>query len=113
MSKLTQPLQDLMGTSSYLTWSGAPDTQGTWGLQQETWKLGSGQGDTAGEPMRTEVTETGGPSRLSKVVAVSGRLGVEHAWAGGCQGVAGERAGHILHRKQAMTSSIYNQQQVR
>jgi hypothetical protein len=39
-----------MGTSSSLTWSGAPDTQGTRGLQQETRDLGSGQADTSGEP---------------------------------------------------------------
>jgi hypothetical protein len=29
-----------MGTSSSLTWLGVPDTQGTWGLQQETRDLG-------------------------------------------------------------------------
>jgi hypothetical protein len=49
-----------------------------------------------GEPRRTEVTEADGQSTLSKVVAMSVVQGVEQAW----EGVAGERAGHILHRKQ-------------
>jgi hypothetical protein len=53
------------------TWSAAPDKQGTWRLQQETWDLGCGQWGTEGEPMRMEVTEADGPSSLSLVVAVS------------------------------------------
>jgi hypothetical protein len=46
-----------MGTSSLLTWSGTPDTQGTWGVQQETRDLGSGLAVTTGEPRRAEGTE--------------------------------------------------------
>jgi hypothetical protein len=71
--------------------------------------LGSGWGNISGEPRRTEVTDAGGPTRLSKVVAVSVVQGVEQLCAGGWQGVAGERAGHIC-RKQAMTASIANQE---
>jgi hypothetical protein len=41
-----------MGTSSSSTWSGSPDTKDTWGLQQEMQDLGSGWGDTMGEPRR-------------------------------------------------------------
>jgi hypothetical protein len=46
------------------------------------------------------------PTRLSKVVAVSVVQGVEQVCAGGWQGVARGRAGHILRRKQALTASI-------
>jgi hypothetical protein len=42
-----------MRISLFVTWSEAPDKQGTWGLQQETRDLGSGQWDIKGEPMRT------------------------------------------------------------
>jgi hypothetical protein len=51
----------------------------------------------------------GGPTRLSKVVAMSVVRGVEQVCAGGWKGDVGERAGHILHRKQAVTTSISNQ----
>jgi hypothetical protein len=64
------------------------------------------------EPKRTELTEAGEPSILSKVVAVSAVQGVEQVCAGGWGGVAGERAGHILCRKQAMAASISNQRRV-
>jgi hypothetical protein len=60
-----------------------------------------------------EVTEAGGPTRLSKVVAVSVVQGVEQVCAGGWRGDVGERAGHILCRKQAVTASIHNQRCVR
>jgi hypothetical protein len=66
--------------------------------------LGGGWGDITGEPRRTEVTDTGGPTRLSMVVAVSVGQGVEKVCAGDWEGVAGERAGHILRGKQAMTA---------
>jgi hypothetical protein len=83
--------------------------QDTWGLQQEMRDLGGGWGDVNVEPRRTEVTDAGGPTRLSKVVAVSVVQGVKQARAGGWEGVAGERAGHILRRKEAVTASIANQ----
>jgi hypothetical protein len=63
-----------------------PDTQDTWGLQQETRDLGGGWGGITGEPRRTEVTEAGAPTRLSKVVAVSVVQGVEQVCAGGWEG---------------------------
>jgi hypothetical protein len=49
----------------------APETQGTWGLQHETRDRGCGQGDTEGEPVRMEVANADGSSRLSMAVAVS------------------------------------------
>jgi hypothetical protein len=55
------------------------------------------------------VTEAGGPTRLYKVVAVSVVQGVEQIGEGGWKGDAGERAGHILLSKQAVTASICNQ----
>jgi hypothetical protein len=55
----------------------------TWGLQQEMWGLGGGWGDITTEPRRTEVTAAGGPTRLSKVVAVPAVQGVEQVCAGG------------------------------
>jgi hypothetical protein len=96
-----------MGTSSSLIWSGVPDTQDTfsWGLQQE---LGGGWRDITGKPRMTEVTDAGGPTRLSKVVAMSVVQGVGLVCAG-WDGVAGERAGLILHMKQAVTANIANQ----
>jgi hypothetical protein len=96
-----------MGTSSLLIWSGVADVQDTWGQQQKMRELGGGWADIIGEPRRTEVTDSGGPTRLSRVVAVS--VGVEQACAGGCEGVPGERAGQILLRKQAVNASITNQ----
>jgi hypothetical protein len=57
-----------MGTLSPLIWLGVPDTQDTWGLQQEMRDLGGGWGDATGEPRRTEVTDAGEPTRLSKEV---------------------------------------------
>jgi hypothetical protein len=42
----------------------APGTQGTWGLQRETWGLDSGQGDSEGEAIMTEGAEGCKPSRL-------------------------------------------------
>jgi hypothetical protein len=54
-------------------------------------------------------SEAGGPSRLYQVAAMSVVLGTEQAWAGGCEGVAGERVGHILRRKEAVPVSISNQ----
>jgi hypothetical protein len=45
-----------------------------------------------------EVTEAGGPSILSKPVAVSVREEVEQLSAGGWEGVEGERVGHIRGR---------------
>jgi hypothetical protein len=92
-----------MGTSSSLTWSGAPDTQGTWGLQQETRDLGSGWGDTTGEPRRTEVTEAGGSSIASKAVAVTVVGRVEQACAGGWE----ESRGREKHTYN-MSASISN-----
>jgi hypothetical protein len=88
---------------------GSTDTQDTWGLQQEMRDLGGGWGDINGEPRRTEVTDAGVPTKLSKVVAVSVLQGVEQICAGGWEGVAGVRAGHILRRKEAVTASIANQ----
>jgi hypothetical protein len=55
------------------------------------------------------VTEAGGPTRLSKVVAVSVVQGVEQVREGGWKGDVGERAGHMLRRKHAVTASIRNQ----
>jgi hypothetical protein len=49
---------------------------------------------------------------LSKVVAVSIVQGVEQVCAGGWEGFAGERAGHILRTKQAVAASISNQRRV-
>jgi hypothetical protein len=46
-------------------------------LQQEMRNLGRGWGDRTGEPRSTEVTDAGGPTRLSKVVVVSVVQGVE------------------------------------
>jgi hypothetical protein len=66
-------------------------------------------GEITREPRRTEVTEAEGPTRLSKVVAVSVVQGVEQVCAGGWKGGAGEIAGHILRREQAVTASICNQ----
>jgi hypothetical protein len=83
--------------------------QDTWGLQQEMRDLGGGWGDIIGEPRRMEVTDPGGPTKLSKVVPVSVVQGVEQVCAGGWEGVTGDRAGHILRRKQALTASIANQ----
>jgi hypothetical protein len=54
----------------------------------------------------SEVTEAGESSRLSKVVAVPVLLGAEQTWAEGCEGVAGESAGRIVRRKQAVVASI-------
>jgi hypothetical protein len=54
--------------------------------------LGSGWGNTTGEPRRTEVTEAGGPSILSNVVAVSVVQGVEQVYAGGWEGVTGRES---------------------
>jgi hypothetical protein len=82
--------------------------QDTWGLQQEMRDLGGGWGGITGEPRRTKVADAGGPTRLSKVVSVSVVQGVEQVCAGGWEGVAGERAGHVLRRKQAVTASIAN-----
>jgi hypothetical protein len=48
-----------------------------------TGNLGSGRGVTTGEPRRTEVTEAGGRSILSKVVALSVVQGVEQAGVAG------------------------------
>jgi hypothetical protein len=96
-----------MGTSSSLIWAGVLDTQYTCGLQQEMRGLGGGWGDATGEPRGTE--DAGGPTRLFKVVAVSVVQGAEQVCAGGWEGVAGERARHILHRKKAVTASIANQ----
>jgi hypothetical protein len=101
-----------MGASSSLTWLVAPETQGTWGLQQETRNLGRSLGGMTGEPRRMEVTGSGLTSILSKVVAVYVVQGVEQAGAGGWEGVAGERSGHLLRRKQAMAASISNQRRV-
>jgi hypothetical protein len=95
-----------MGTSSSLIWLGVTDTQGTWGLQQEMRDVGGGWGDITGEPRRTDVTDAGRPTRLSKVVEVSVVQGVEQVCA---EGVVGERAGHILRRKQTVTASRANQ----
>jgi hypothetical protein len=97
-----------METSLSLTWLGVPDSEGTWGLQQKTPDLESVGGDTTGEPRRADLTEAGGPSTLSKVVAVSVVQGVEQAGAE----VAGERAGHILCRKHTVAASICNQRPV-
>jgi hypothetical protein len=101
-----------MGTSSLLIWStsGVPDTQDIWGLQQEMRERG-GWGDITGESRRTEVSDADGPTRLSKVEAVSVVQGVEQGCAGDWEGVAGEREGQIPHtsRKQAVTASIANQ----
>jgi hypothetical protein len=72
-----------MGTSSSLIWSGVPDTQDAWRLQQEMLDLGGGWGGIAGEPRRMEVTAARGPTRLSKVIAVSVVQGVEQVCAGG------------------------------
>jgi hypothetical protein len=74
---------------------------------------GSGWGDSMGGPRRTETTEAGGPSILSKVAAVSVVQGVEQLFAGSREGVAEERAGHILRRKQAGAASVSNQRRVR
>jgi hypothetical protein len=63
-------------------------------------------------PTRTEVTEAGGPSRLSKVVVMSVVLGVEQAWAEDQEGVPGESPGHQLRWIQAMAASISNQRRV-
>jgi hypothetical protein len=73
------------------------------------WDLGGSWGDITGEPRRAEVTDAGGPTRLPKVVAVSVVQGVEQVCAGGWEGVAGERAGHMQRRKQAVTTSIASQ----
>jgi hypothetical protein len=59
-----------------------------------------------------EVTGSGLTSILSKVVAVHVVQGVEQAGGGGWEGVAGERSGHLLRRKQAMEASISNQRRV-
>jgi hypothetical protein len=53
--------------------------------------LGGGWGDITGKPRRTEVTDAGGTTRLSKVVAVSVVQGVEQICAGAWEGVAQER----------------------
>jgi hypothetical protein len=71
--------------------------------------LGGGWRYITGKPRRAEVTDAGGPTRLSKVAAVSVVQGVEQVYAGGWEGVTVERAGHILHRKKAVTASIANQ----
>jgi hypothetical protein len=55
------------------------------------------------------VTEAGGPTRMSKIAAVSVVQGVEQVCAGDWKGDAGEIAGHILRREQAVTASICNQ----
>jgi hypothetical protein len=80
----------------------------TCGLQQNLRVLGGGWGGMPGEPRRKEVKEAGGPTRLSKVVAVSEVQGVEQVREGGWKGDAGERAGHVLRRKRAVTVSICN-----
>jgi hypothetical protein len=75
--------------------------QDTWGLQQEMRERG-GWGDISREPRRTEVTDACGPTRLSKVEAVSVVQGVKQGCAGDWEGVAGKREGRIPH-----TSSYY------
>jgi hypothetical protein len=65
------------------------------------------------EHRMTEVTDAGGPTRLSKVVAVSVVQGVEQVCAGVWEVVEGERAGHILLWKQAVTANIAKQRCVR
>jgi hypothetical protein len=60
--------------------------QDTWGPQQEMRDLGGCWGDTTREPRRpprTEVMDAGGPTRLSKVVAVSVVQRVEQVCVGG------------------------------
>jgi hypothetical protein len=66
-----------MRTSSSLTRSEAPDMQGTWGLQQESWDGDSSPGVTEGEPMRTAETEAHKPSRLSMLIVESADAGEE------------------------------------
>jgi hypothetical protein len=48
--------------------------------------LGGGCGDITGEPRKTQVTDAGGPTRLSKNAAVSVVQGVEKECAGGWKG---------------------------
>jgi hypothetical protein len=57
----------------------------------------------------TEITEAGGPSKFSMAIAVSVVQGMKLICAGGWEGVMRGRAGHMLHRKQAMAASISNQ----
>jgi hypothetical protein len=76
-----------MGTSSSLTGSEAPNTQGTWRLQQKGWDGDSRLGVAEGESERTEACEE---SRLSMVEVESAGLGVAQLaeWIGE---VAGEK----------------------
>jgi hypothetical protein len=66
-----------MGTSLSLIWSGVPDTQDTWGLQQETRDLGGGWGGHNRGTQEDGSDKRDGPTRLSKVVAVFVVQGVE------------------------------------
>jgi hypothetical protein len=50
--------------------------------------LGIGWGDTMEKPRGATVTEVGGPSILSKVVAVTVVEGVEQAGGGGWKSIA-------------------------
>jgi hypothetical protein len=68
-----------MGTSLSLTRSTAPNTQGIWGLRQETGNGDSSLGVSEGEPTRTEEAEACEQSILSMVVYEFVELGVEKA----------------------------------
>jgi hypothetical protein len=59
--------------------------QDAWGLLQEMWDLRAqcGWGGHDRGPMRTELANVGGPTRLAKFVAVSLVQGVEQVCAGG------------------------------